>query len=558
MNTIRTDPATFTILSQGFGAIAREMSSTLIRTAYSPVIREAADASTSLLDPAGRVISQAENIPLHLNSMEPAFRACDEKLDRDRLSPESVWITNDPYRGGGQHLSDIFLFSPIFYADELVGFAGSVGHYVDIGHSRGFNLHAADIYEERMLFPPSQFSLGSDWNGGLFERLIAANVRMPEATIGDLNAQLAANHVGAARFCELVERNGAEVVQMAIEDFLDYGEGQMRAEIGAIPDGVYEAEEFLDGDGLTEEPVRIAVQARVEGSECTVSFAGTAAQVQTALNCPPASTVSAVRSAMKCVVTNADLPLNQGFYRPVVVEDAPLGSILNPQPNLPVEARALAAVRVFTAVVKAFSACVPERVNAPGFDTRTAVDFHYVRPGQPYVAMSDLHGGGYGAGADLDGADQIDDPLGNCKNTPVEALEAAQDFFLVRAYELRQDSGGAGRRRGGLGALRSYEMLRDGVFMTLYSDHFERPAPGLFGGLPGAPAAARVVRGEEEIELRPTGSTELKAGDLVEVRIGGGGGYGPPGERDPELLAADIEDGRVSKEMAESVYGQSD
>lgn len=556
MKTIRTDPATFTILSQGFGAIAREMSSTLIRTAYSPVIREAADASTSLLDPDGRVISQAENIPLHLNSMEPAFRACDAQLGRGRLSPDSVWITNDPYRGGGQHLSDIFLFSPIFYADELVGFSGSVGHYVDLGHSRGFNLHAADIYEERFLFPPSQFSLGSDWNGGLFERIVAANMRMPEATIGDLNAQLAANHVGATRFCELVERNGAEVVQDAIDDFLDYGEAQMREEIAAIPDGVYEAEEFLDGDGLHEEPVRIAVQVRVEGTQCTVSFEGTAAQASTAINSPRASTVSAVRSAMKCVVTNPDLPLNQGFYRPVVVEDAPSGSILNPQPNLPVEARALPAVRVFTAVVKAFSACIPERVNAPGFDTRTAVDFHYAQPGERYVGMSDLHGGGYGAGAEVDGADQIDDPLGNCMNTPVEALEAAQDFFLVRAYELRQDSGGPGRRRGGLGALRGYEILRDGVFMTLYSDHFKRPAPGLFGGQPGAPASARVLRGEDELVLRPTGSTELAAGDVVEVRIGGGGGYGPPEERDPELVAADVEDGRVSEEMAESVYGQ--
>ncbi len=555
MSVMRTDPATFTILSQAFGAIAREMSSTLIRTAYSPVIREAADASTSLLDPDGRVISQAENIPLHLNSMEPAFRACAAKLDRDAVSPDSVWITNDPYGGGGQHLSDVFLFSPIFYADELLGFAGSVGHYVDLGHSRGFNLHAADIYEERILFPPSQFSLSTDWNGGLFERMLAANVRMPEATIGDLNAQLAANHVGVARFGELVERNGAEVMRTAIDDFLDYGEAQMRREIAAIPDGVYTADEYLDNDGVNAEHLRIAVRVEVDGDECRVSFEGTADQVETAINCPRASTVSAVRSALKCVVSNPDLPLNEGFYRPVVVEDAPSGSILNPQPYRPVEARALPAIRVFTAVVEALAACVPDRVNAPGFDTRTAVDFHYAE-GDRYLAMSDLHGGGYGAGRDVDGADQIDDPLGNCKNTPVEALEAAQDFFLVRAYDLLTDSGGAGRSRGGLGALRSYEILRDGVYMTLYSDHFDRPAPGLFGGLPGAPASASVRRGDEVIELTATGSWQLREGDVVDVRIGGGGGYGPPSERRPEALARDVEDGRVSERMASEVYGR--
>src|SRR5215213_9164145 len=230
------NPATFAVLIHNFVAIAREMSTNLIHSAYSPVIREAADASTAFLDDRGRVIAQAENIPLHLNSISPAFTACLEKFGTPS-SEDEVWINNDPY-SGGQHLSDIFLFSPVFHDGQLIGYTASVGHYIDLGHSLGFNLHARDVFEERMRFPPMRFSLERDWNGGLLERVIAANVRMPRYVIGDLNAQLTANLTGADRLRALAQKYGVDTLLVAYDRYLDYAEHRMRAQIREIPNGM--------------------------------------------------------------------------------------------------------------------------------------------------------------------------------------------------------------------------------------------------------------------------------------------------------------------------------
>ena len=552
-----SDPATFTIVTHAFTAIAREMSADLLRTAYSTVIREAADASTALFDKRGRTIAQAVNIPLHLNSMEPAFAACADKHGYDGLTPDTVWALNDPYHGG-QHLSDIFFFSPIFASDQLVGFCGSVGHYVDLGHTPGFNNHARDIFEERIRFDRLAFSIERDWNGGLLEQLIEMNVRMPQYTLGDLNAQLVANRTGAARMAELHRRYGTEIVEQVIEEYLDYAEEEMRREIEQTPDGHYEAVASVDDDGINEGPIRLPVQLDIQGSDITVSFVGTAPETSAAINCPLASTYSAVRGAIRCVFTNPSMPVNDGCYRPIVINDPPLGSILNPTPFHPVEGRNMPVIRVFTAVTEALAQALPKRVPAPGYDTRTAIDLHYSYPDGRYLAVSDLYGGGYGAGSQNDGADQTDDPLGNCTNTPVEAFEVEQDYFLITNYELIQDSGGGGRRRGGLGARRTYEILKDNVFMTIYSDHFVEPAPGLFGGLPGSLASCTLLRGEERHAIISKGSQYLRAGDLVEMCTGGGGGYEPAAQRERELVDHDLREGKISARSASDIYGRQD
>ncbi len=552
--SIRTsDPATFTIMTHAFAAIAREMSADLLRTAYSTVIREAADASTAVFDRRGRTIAQAVNIPLHLNSMEPAFTACAEKLGQNDLTPDTVWVLNDPYHGG-QHLSDIFFFSPIFAGDELIGFSGSVGHYVDLGHTPGFNSRARDIFEERMRFDRLQFSIERDWNGGLLEQLIEMNVRMPQRTLGDLNSQLVANRTGALRVADLHRRYGTEVVEQVIEEYLDYAEAEMRREIEQTPDGRYEAVTWLDDDGVNQGRIPIPVQLDIAGSDIIVSFDGCAPETNAAINCPLASTYSAVRGAVRCVFTTPSMPVNDGCYRPIMINDPPIGTILNPSPFHPVEGRNMPVIRVFTAVTSALAEALPQRVPAPGYDTRTAIDLHYSYPDGSYLAVSDLYGGGYGAGLQIDGADQTDDPLGNCTNTPVEALEVEQDYFLITDYELIPDSGGAGRRRGGLGARRTYEILRDDVFMTIYSDHFVEPAPGLFGGSPGAVASCTLRRDGVESPLGSKGSLYLQAGDTVTMRIGGGGGYGPPTERERDLVEQDLREGKISETAARDAY----
>lgn len=547
------DPALFSIITNSFAAIAQEMSVDLIRSAYSTVIREAADCSACLISREGRVLAQAHNNPLHLNSVTAALQGALRALPMEKLTEDDVVILNDAY-SGGQHLSDIYLFSPIVMDGKLVGYAGSIGHHGDLGHSPGFNLHAHDVFEERMRFTPMAFSLSRDWNNnGILKQVIASNVRIPRDTIGDIEAQLTANETGRRRLKSLVERHGYEVITEAADLLLSYAESHMREAIRAIPDGVYEGFDVVDRFTQEDDKIEIHVKTTIAGDTITLDFAGTSPQVRRAINCPLASTMSASYSALKMLLTLPETPINDGSYAPIAIS-VPEGSILNPIPHAPVEGRNVVVMRIFHAIQDALSKAAPERIPAPGYDTRTELDLHW-RDGRRYTAISEQLGGGYGAGPGNDGADQLDDPLGNCRNTPVEAVETAQNFFRVLRYELRPDSGGPGRMRGGLGAVRSYEFLQDGVHMSVYSDRFLNPARGVLGGHNGAPAYIHLRRadGTEKV-LGPRGSVYLYKGDFLEVGIGGGAGYGPPEERDPELVEADIASGKVTRGRAGADY----
>ncbi|WP_052118491.1 hydantoinase B/oxoprolinase family protein [Erwinia oleae] len=547
------DPVTFNIFANSVQAIAQEMSNDFIRTAYSTVIREAADCSTCLVDRKGRVLSQSQNIPLHLNSVSPAVQGALAKTDITALTEDSVIILNDAYNGG-QHLSDIYLFSPIIHDGTLIGFSGSVGHHVDLGHSPGYNLYARDVFEERMRFTPMVFSLSRDWNGGILEQLIRANVRIPRDTIGDLNAQLTANETGRRRVKELIARYSVDTVIAASDQLLDYAESFMREAISEVPDGTYRGIDYIDTDGLEQTNLEVHVAVTVKGDTLHLDFEGTSAQVKTAINCPRASTISSAYSALKMLLTKPSIPLNDGSYRPISIS-APEGSLVNPIPFAPVEGRNVVVMRVFQSILLALSKALPDRIPAPGYDTRTEVDLHW-QGARTYHAISEQLGGGYGAGPGNDGADQLDDPLGNCRNTPVEALELSQSFFRVERYELRPDSGGAGRYRGGLGAVRNYRFLQDGVHMSVYSDRFINKAPGVQGGHDGTNAYIKVTRknGVEE-QLPPKGAAVLNSGDELEVAIGGGAGYGDPRSREPEMVRADVRSGKVTEDSLKAYQG---
>ncbi|CAI6084890.1 hydantoinase B/oxoprolinase family protein [Cohnella sp. JJ-181] len=549
---MRIDPALFNIVTNNLLAIAKEMSADLLRSAYSTVIREAADASTFLADAKGRIIAQSQNIPLHMNSVSPALNGALKKINADALTEDDVIILNDPYNGG-QHLSDIYLFSPVFWNGQLIAFSGSVGHHVDLGHSPGFNLYARDIFEERMRFTPITFSLSRDWNGGLMEQIIRANIRIPDDTIGDINAQLIANETGRRRLHQLLERYGKESILAICEQFLDYTETAMRRSISQVPDGRYYGTDQADDDGIGDTPVVIQVCLNVSGDTLTVDFEGSSPQVKTAINVPWASTVSSTYSALKMILSDPLIPFNDGAYRPIQIT-APKGSIVNPIEFAPVEGRNVLVMRIFQAILKALFQAIPHRVPAPGYDQRTELDMHW--RGDKFYAISEQLGGGYGAGPNNDGADQLDDPLGNCKNTPVETLEIATPFLRVTRYELRPDSGGAGATRGGLGAYRSYEFLEDDVHVSVYSDRFKYPAPGILGGHDGACAFLKVTRvnGDEEF-LPPKGSAVVHRGDRLEMAIGGGAGYGSPLDRPRNLVELDIERRKVTPEAAEKLYG---
>lgn len=529
------------VISNALIAAANEMGAKLIRSAHSTIVREASDCASALLDRHGNVVAQAELIPLQLGSISHTFGPCAETKPPAELEAGDFYITNHPFFGG-QHVPDVFIYSPIFFAGQLMGFSASVAHHIDMGGGApGLNPDASDVHQEGILFPPSCYNLDRDWNGGNFERLLRANIRMPDATVGDFNAQFAANTIGAARVCDLCEKFGADVVLQAMDALLDYSERRMRAAIEGIPDGEYFGEDWMDDDGIGDEPIPVRAKITVRGSDLEVDFAGTGDQVKTNLNNPFASTVGATAACVKSVLTDPDIPYNGGCDR-VLTVSAPYGSILNPRPPAPVRARLVPSYRAYNAVMKALANVVPDKVIAGGFDTTMSCCLSHLNDGR-YNIYLEIFGGGYGASATSDGCDGVDSPLSNCSNIPIEAMDMTYDFFRVADYSLLEGSGGAGARRGGHGFQRVYEILKDDVTFATYADRFNLRPQGLMDGVSGAAAEAFVLRGDERIQMRSKQSFKLRKGDRLVMRTGGGSGFGAPTDRSPELVAMDTAQG---------------
>jgi N-methylhydantoinase B len=533
---VRADPVTLNIVGKALIATAREMAVNMRRASYSTVVREARDFSVGVLDTDGSVVAQAEMIPVQTGGITQAFRCLAAEVDMRAVTPDDGFLVNDPFRGG-QHLQDIFLFTPIFVDGELLAYGASVAHHVDVGGGMpGLNADAWEIYQEGLRLPLARFSVSRDWNGGFVERIVAANVRVPTQVLGDLNAQFTANLTAEQRLGDLVARYGRDCVGAVMAELKDYAERRTREGIAQIPDGRYEGEAFLEGTPWGVDRIRIAVTVEVAGTDMRFDFTGTDEQVRANVNSPLASTISAVQAAVRGVLHEKDIPFNEGCNRPLRVE-VPYGSILNPRPPAAVRARMTPASRAFNAIIRALSVAVPERVTASGFDTTTSVSLsHLDRGSGEYGVVIEILGGGWGAGASHDGADALDNPLSNCANAPVEALEIACDYFRVREFQLLPDSGGAGRHRGGLGFQRTYESLRDGVEFAAYSDHHRWGARGLFGGGSGSTGAFVLrPRDRDERALPCVTAARLNAGDTISIRVGGGGGYGVPDPAGPDV-----------------------
>ncbi len=548
------DPVDYAVISQALMAAGREMGVKLIRSSYSNIVREAQDGSAALFDRLGNVVAQAELIPMQLGPMSDIFRACAAVIPPETLKPGDFYINNDPYQGG-QHLQDVFIYSPIFVEGELVGFAGSVSHHLDLGGGNpGLTPDAADVHAEGIILPPSVYNFERDWSGGPLERLVAANIRAPDQTIGDFYAQFASNAIGAERVRQLCQRYGVAKVNRAMTDLIDYSERRFRAALAAIPDGDYYGEDAVDDDGLTDTPLTVRAKVSIRGDTVTVDYDGTCPQVTRNINCPFASTISATLAAVKSVLTSPDIPFNEGMKRPVSVT-APKGCLVNPNYPAPVRARMLSAYRCFDAVLMALSQVTPDRVIASGNDTTHSLAISHL--GEKYRVYLEIYGGGFGASARVDGCSGVDSALSNCTNTPVEATDMDFDHFRVVGYGLVPDSGGAGRRRGGLGLWRSFEILKDGTNFACYSDRARIAPWGLFGGEEGGRTRIELMRGDEVIRLNTKTKMELMRGDVLTIYTAGGGGYGPPSEREGRRIAEDIRNGFVSCEAAQVAYGRT-
>ena len=549
------DPVDYAVISQALLAASREMGTKLVRSAYSNIVREARDASCAILDPAGNIVAQSEMVPMQLGSMNTTLRACLAQYPAETLGEDDFLVNNHPYHGG-QHLQDVFIFRPVFIDGALIAFTGSTAHHLDLGGgSAGLNALASDVYQEGLLLPPLKFSLSRDWNGGTFERLLAANIRVPDQTLGDFNAQFAAKAIGIERVRQLCAKYGVAAVRATMEELIGYSERQLRAAIRTLPDGVYYGEDAGDDIEGSGTPLWVRAKVTVAGDEMEIDFEGTCAQVGRNINSPLASTESAVMSCIKGVLIGGDVPFNEGSFRPIRLK-VPYGSILNPRPPAPVRARMLPCYRAYDAVMKALATVkpLPARVIASGFDNALITCLARLSNGRYRVCL-ETYGGGFGASVAGDGADGIAAPLSNTTNSPIEALDMNFDYFRIVGYELNPGSFGHGRRRGGLGMRRTYEITADDVDFSLYGDRFEIPPEGLMGGGAGALSHAVVWRDGRIVDIDLKRGTRLQKGDRVVVSTSGGAGFGDPRERASDLVQGDIEQGVIDARVAREVYG---
>lgn len=551
---MKTDTTTLNVMMSAFHAISEEMGVNLLLTARSTIIREARDCSCALLDAEGRIISEAEHIPVQMSSLSLPMRACLAKHGRD-ISPDEVFVTNDPFLGG-QHLQDITIFSPIYDQGRLLGFSASIAHHVDIGGgSAGLTLGASEYYQEGLRFSALKLRRKEDFaKGGVFHDLVHGNFRAPRTTWGDIQAQLAANEVGRRRILELVARYGADAVVHYMGAAMDHSERLMRAAIAAIPSGRYEAEDFIDDSIGSDAPIPIRVALEIGEDTIAVDLTGSAPQIGEFLNVPLGSTSSSVYSAIKMAVTagRETIPANDGCYRPISIS-APLGSIVNPLPPAATRARMCGAYRVFDAILMALRQAMPERSAGLGFHVNTTIGLTRSE-GESYSIFIEDIGGGWGGTPTGDGADMLDAPLSNCRITPTEAVELDHPFIRVKRYELLPDTGGAGRWRGGLGSVREFEVLAEGVSFFGYADRHRNAPSGWAGGHAGTVGSFTIIREGQPISLPSKTAFALKRGDVARVVSGGGGGYGPPEERSREVIAADLEAGKITLDAATTLY----
>jgi len=536
-------------------ASAEEMGIALVRSAYSPNIKERRDASSAVFDADGQVIAQAAHIPMHLSSMMDLPRILRDAYPASSWRPGDMFVANDPYTAAGSHLNDIAIIAPVFVDGRAIAFVANTAHHADVG-GRVPGSESGDstsIFQDGLRLPVARIVSRGRVDDGLL-RTILLNSRTPEERIGDLNAQIAANRAGVRRLQETCRQYGPEMVARSMREILDYTERRTRQGIAAMPDGRYESEGFCDDDGVEPRPVRIRAAVTIEGDAIEIDFAGSDSQVRGAKNVPTVSLLATIYYVLKAVI-DPDIPPNGGYYRAIRAH-APAGSVLNPRPPAAVAARFTTCQKVADVVLSAFARCVPERVIAHSHGATLAI-YSGVNPrnGEFFVDY-EVYAGGSGARATKDGMDGIANHTTNTSNLPIEALEG--EFpVLVERYEFAPDTGGPGRFRGGLGVVREVRGLAGDLTVGGWGCDHRIAAQGLAGGGPGVPGGFHVVTdGHVTATARSTvAGLPLAAGSLLRVQTSGGGGVGDPLERDPALVVRDVGAGKVSPEAAEAVYG---
>jgi len=521
------DPVLLEVMRNRFAAIAEEMGISLVRTSYSTNIKDRRDCSCALFDADGNVIAQAEHIPVHLGVLPFGVKGAIAAFDRSDLRPGDIIMHNDPYVGG-THLPDMIVVAPIFYQDRVVGFVGNLAHHSDMGGMVAGSMppRASEIYQEGIRFPPVKVC-----KAGVFDeeilRIHANNVRTAHESRGDLFAQFAANNVGARRFAELYAEFGAEIVESSIRDLAAYTSRRMQAELSKIPDGDYSFSDVLEGDGITDDQITIAVTVRSRGAKLTFDFSGSSPQVKGPVNAVIPITVSAVYYVVKAI-TDPTIPPNHGTFENIEII-APEGTVTNARhPAATNAANGPTAQRMVDVLLGALYKAVPERVCAASTGSMNSVQLGGFRKAtREYFVHPETYGGGYGATHAADGASGVQTHMTNTRNAPVEVLESTLPVRVLE-YGLVADSEGPGRFRGGFGIRRHFEILEEGVECMISTDRFANSPWGVEDGQNARSTYVFLVRDGKQERVPAKTYMQLEPGDRLILETAGGGGWGDP------------------------------
>jgi N-methylhydantoinase B len=553
MSTI--SPIRVEIIRIALVAAAEEMSITIWRTSRSTVVREILDFSTAVFDAEGQNIAQSARIPVHLNSMS----ACLSTL-LTRFIPLEDWhdgdivVTNDPY-SGGQHLPDIQTFRPVFHNGKRVAIVGTLCHHVDVGGGApgSYYADAREIFQEGIRIPPLKLANKGVINQAILD-LVLHNVRQPDETRGDLNAQIAALGIGARAVERIAGKYSANDLGAAMAEILAGSARMMRAAIAAMPDGVGHFVELVDDDGQTEGPIRLEVTVTKSGDQISVDFEGSSPQAQGPVNNTPAMTCSAVYYALLAAI-GRDIPANSGCYQPIDVI-LPKGSIVNAQFPAPVTGRMVVNHRIATAVFGALADLIPDRIPAAYYAISYVYALATVEPNGRRRVYFDIEVGGWGGHKGGDGASALSCGLHNNTNAPIEMVEAKYPVTFTR-YGLLPDTGGPGTHRGGLGLVREFRLDAPTGSLSTNFERYKHAPYGIAGGGKGSLSRTTVTSpdGTKRSLASKVSGISIATGDIITIETSGGGGWGDPRLRTEAAIARDVADGLVSIDAANTLYG---
>ncbi len=535
------DPITLEVIWNRFLSVANEQQDALIRTAFSTIVRESQDLACGLFDTKGRMIAQSlSGTPGHINAMATSMQHFLAAFPADRLSPGDVLITNDPWQTAGQ-INDITITTPVFKQDRLVALFANTCHSADIG-GRILSAEAREVFEEGLRIPIMKLFDRGEPNRILMQ-IVRTNVRQPDEVIGDFYAQTACNDAGGRALLEMMEEFELDSIDPVADEIIRRSETAVRAEIAKLPSGEWSNETWSDG---FEEPIVVRCQVKVKGDEIFIDFTGSSPQSTRGINVVLNYTHAYASFAIKAAIC-PDVPHNEGSFRPVHVS-APPGSILNALEPAPVASRQVIGHFIPSAIFAALSGAMPGRLMAPGADP---IWLSVWRGQNPPFTLTLFQVGGTGARPSKDGLNAVGFPSG-VAGVPAEIIESLSPV-VMRRRQLRPDSGGSGKWRGGLGQLTEFSRRCEGKWsVSSIADRTVYPAPGLLGGQPGATGEVFLGDGTR---LHAKALVDLKTGDVVHINLPGGGGYGHPFERDAEKVRWDVIEGYITAEAAEREYG---